>query len=220
VVQRSNIARRGGVFHFRRAVPKALRSRLRRQELVRTLATSNPQEARLRACELYLLSERLFAAARMPDTMLSEDHLTRLAQDFYAHILEQENRVRLTSGAITQEIRQKRQAYFEEIAKNARESLALNRLNNAIHHAVRRYRSNLKHAESPELGFKFVALESFILTLADAGATDYARALYRRYCDFLQVDGELSLHLTETIGTVASAVVKRIGSHSTDANAA
>jgi hypothetical protein len=60
--------------------------------------------------------------------MLSDDHLTRLAQDFYAHILEQENRVRLTSGAITQEVRQKRQAYFEEIAKNARESLALNRL--------------------------------------------------------------------------------------------
>jgi hypothetical protein len=93
-------------------------------------------------------------------------------------------------------------------------------MNNAIHHAVRRYRSNLKSPENPELGFKFVALESFILTLADAGATDYARALYRRYCDFLQVDGELSLHLTETIGTVASAVVKRIGVHSTDADAA
>jgi hypothetical protein len=73
-------------------------------------------------------------------------------------------------------------------------------MNNAIHHAVRRYQSNLKYAEHPRLGFKFVALESFILTLADAGAADYARALYRRYCDFLQVEGELSLHLAEAFG--------------------
>ena len=93
-------------------------------------------------------------------------------------------------------------------------------MNNAIHYATRRYRSHLKYTEHPKLGFDSVALESFILSMGNAGASDYARALYRRYCDFLQVDGELSLHLTDTIGTVASAVVKRIGFHNTEENAA
>ena len=93
-------------------------------------------------------------------------------------------------------------------------------MNNAVHHAIRRYRSHLKYTEHPKLGFDAVALESFILSMGHAGAADYARALYRRYCDFLQVDGELCLHLTDTIGTVAAAVVNRIGHLNPDESAA
>ena len=143
---------------------------------MRTLATSNLQEARLRACELYLLSERLFAAARMPDTMLSDDRLIRLAQDFYAYVLEQENRVRLTNGSIAEEVRQKRHAYYLEIAKNSRESLAQNRMDDAaiVTEAMLR-KQGLKPAEldKVEIAQARQAILRAGVDLADAVAARY-----------------------------------------------
>lgn len=76
-----NVVRRRGTYHFRRVVPAALRNRLHRRELVRSLDASTPGAAKLRADLLYRASERLFAAAAQP--MLSPDLLARLVRDFY-----------------------------------------------------------------------------------------------------------------------------------------
>lgn len=73
-------------------------------------------------------------------------------------------------------------------------------LNNPVHFATRRYRSHLRYVEQPKLDFDAVTLERFIFAIAEAGAADYAQRLFRRYCDFLQVDGELSIHLAEAYG--------------------
>lgn len=73
-------------------------------------------------------------------------------------------------------------------------------LNNAIHFATRRYSDHLLDRDNLALGFDTVTLESFIFRIAEAGAATYAQALYRRYCDFLQVDGELCLHIAEILG--------------------
>jgi integrase len=125
-----NIVRRGGIFHFRRMVPHDLRRRLGRTELVRTLDTGELRTARLRASELYICSEHLFVAARS-DPMLTDDQLARLVQDFYAHVLDRENQVRLTRGLIPEEVRAQRSAYYATVAARSREALACNRLEEA-----------------------------------------------------------------------------------------
>lgn len=122
-----NVVRRGTIYHFRRAVPLALCPRLRRCELLRSLQTSKPLTARARTSELYAMSEILFAAASAP-TMLSEEQLARLVQDFYRTVLDRENEARLQAGFITDEIRLKRQAYYAELASRSRDALACNRL--------------------------------------------------------------------------------------------
>ena len=52
-----NVVLRKATYHFRRGVPLDLRPQLRRRELVRSLATSDPRTAKLRACQLYVASE-------------------------------------------------------------------------------------------------------------------------------------------------------------------
>ena len=56
-----------------------------RCELVRSLATCDPQTAKLRACRLYVAPENSFSALR---TMA---HLAQMEQDFYAQLLDSEN---------------------------------------------------------------------------------------------------------------------------------
>ena len=75
-----NIVRRGGIYHFRRAVPLDLTSVLGRRELTRSLETADIRAAQLRSRALYLASERLFHQVRV-STMLSEDQLATLVQD-------------------------------------------------------------------------------------------------------------------------------------------
>ena len=90
-----HIVRRGRTFHFRRSVSERLRPLLGRWELLRSLATSWFRTARLRAAQLLLASERIFAALSVP-AMLTPDDITRLVQDFCETVLERENRVRLS----------------------------------------------------------------------------------------------------------------------------
>ncbi|WP_413251196.1 DUF6538 domain-containing protein [Shinella zoogloeoides] len=52
------------MFHFRRVVPANLRDRLKRREFVRMLGACSTRTARLRADELYRLTEKLFERAR------------------------------------------------------------------------------------------------------------------------------------------------------------
>lgn len=48
----ANVVLRGRIFHFRRRVPDTLRPRLRLQELVRSLATTDLRAAKARACQV------------------------------------------------------------------------------------------------------------------------------------------------------------------------
>ncbi|WP_186415487.1 site-specific integrase [Pannonibacter sp. P2PFMT1] len=127
----SNIVQRGRIFHFRRAVPADLRERLKRRELVRSLGACGPKVARLRADELYWLSEQLFETARA-NPMLTQDQLALLAQSFYNHILERERTVRASGMYLTEDGRAARARYWGDVAKEAKKSLGANMLDHGI----------------------------------------------------------------------------------------
>ncbi|TXM64826.1 site-specific integrase [Methylobacterium sp. WL12] len=125
-----HVVLRGRTFHFRRVVPAHLRLLIGRREFLRSLGTSDPRTARLRAAQLYLASERILTAP-VADPMFTPDDLARLVQDFYATILEQENRHRLTGRPMTAEMCERRGAYYDRLARDTRESLRCNRLDDA-----------------------------------------------------------------------------------------
>jgi hypothetical protein len=125
-----HVVLRGRTFHFRRVVPAQLRLLIGRRELLRSLGTSDPRTARLRAAQLYLASERILTAP-VADPMFTPDDLARLVQDFYETILEQENRLRLTGRPMTAEMCERRGAYYDRLARDTRESLRCNRLDDA-----------------------------------------------------------------------------------------
>lgn len=122
-----NVVRRGAVFHFRRVVPKDLRNRIGRTELVCSLHTADITDAKQWSRRLYLLSEGLFEAVR-DDPMLTKAQIEALLRDFYEHVLSQENVLRLRLGPISEEVRQKRVDAFAELAKTSKEALARNDL--------------------------------------------------------------------------------------------
>jgi integrase len=125
-----NVVQRRGIFHFRRVVPTDLRIRMGRGELVRSLATGDPRDARMRASQLYLVSERLFMAVRW-DPMLTDAQLAGLVQAFFEHILEEENRRRLSGSYLTEEVSNARRGYWAAVAAKSKDSLARNRLEDA-----------------------------------------------------------------------------------------
>ncbi|KQT77414.1 site-specific integrase [Methylobacterium sp. Leaf466] len=125
-----NVVLRGRIFYFRRRVPNGLRPHLRLSELLRSLATSDPRTAKLRAYRLYLASESLFSALSVTP-MLTDDQLARLVQDFYGLILDQESKGRFTRGAVPNDVRKRRVVQFETMAALNREALACNRLEEA-----------------------------------------------------------------------------------------
>lgn len=66
-------------------------------------------------------------------------------------------------------------------------------LNALVARAVAGYHAELKPAGEDHVSFASVTLEDAIVALAMAGEEQYAARLYRRYCDFQLVDGELNL---------------------------
>ncbi|WP_352000008.1 DUF6538 domain-containing protein [Sphingobium sp. SJ10-10] len=68
-----NTVRRGGVYHFRRAVPVGLRVRLARRELTCSFHTHQSGEARFLSCCLYLRSEELFVVVESAPMLSDED---------------------------------------------------------------------------------------------------------------------------------------------------
>jgi integrase len=124
VARLANIVRRAGTYHFRRVVPPHLRERLRRRELVRSLQTNLPSAAKLKADLLYRASERLFVAA---SSMLSQDLLARLVQDFYNLVFEIDDHRRLLNGALTEDDHSFGAAYLDDLLAEHRQSLARNR---------------------------------------------------------------------------------------------
>jgi integrase len=125
-----NVVRRGGVYHFRRAVPLDLRRTLSRRELTRSLETSSSRIAQLRSRTLYFASEHLFREVRV-SIMLSDDQLARLVQDFYATVLDQHNAGRLKGIPMSEEGRKWLAAHYGGVAERSRLALARNELHTA-----------------------------------------------------------------------------------------
>jgi len=108
--------------------------------------------------------------------MLSDDRLKRLAKDFYSHVLEQENLHRLKMGVIQQELREKRQKYYEEVAENSRQSLAQNRLFDVViltEAMLRRQGIKPSELEQLEIAQARQAILRAGIDLADAVAARY-----------------------------------------------
>jgi len=66
-------------------------------------------------------------------------------------------------------------------------------LNTLVANAVATFKRELKPAGEDQVGFAGITLEETIVAIAMAGEEEYAAKLYRRYCDFQLVDGELTL---------------------------
>lgn len=66
-------------------------------------------------------------------------------------------------------------------------------LSTLVASAVAGYQAELRPAGEDQVGFASITLEDTIVALAMAGEEQYAARLYRRYCDFQLVDGELNL---------------------------
>ena len=126
-----NTLRRQGVYHFRRAIPASLQKLLRRSELSCSLRTSIVGLAAERARRLYLRSEALFGLVRS-FPLLDDQQIAALVQRFYDFELEEENRLRLSTGVQFDEAnRQAAVAYFERLGVDVRQALARNELERA-----------------------------------------------------------------------------------------
>ncbi|NFV81878.1 DUF6538 domain-containing protein [Magnetospirillum aberrantis] len=124
-----NAVRRGNTFHFRRAVPTDIRAILGRRELTRSLDTSDARDARIRARQLYIVSETLFDTVRtLPIAMLTTDKLAKLVQTFYETVLLEENKKRLLQGVISAEQRQTEIERHAAWAADCKDALARNDL--------------------------------------------------------------------------------------------
>ncbi len=75
----------------------------------------------------------------------------------------------------------------------ARFAVIAPKANKLVANAVVAYQAELKPAGEDQVGFASITLEDTIVALAMAGEEEYALRLYRRYCDFQLVDGELNL---------------------------
>lgn len=119
-----NTVRRGGVYHFRRAVPTALRMRLARAELTCSLHTHEAGAARTLSRCLYLRSEELFGVLECAP-MLSENDIAALVRDFYATILRQDDNERLLNDT-PDAFREHRAEHYRQLAERSRIDLASN----------------------------------------------------------------------------------------------
>lgn len=102
-----NVVRRAGTFHFRRAVPNRLRERLGRGEITLSLRTKEYRLARVRSRHVYIATESFFRDVESA-SMLTEESLAALVQDFQALLLEIDNMFRLTEPAVSDEQRRAR----------------------------------------------------------------------------------------------------------------
>lgn len=119
-----NTIRRGGVFHFRRAVPAALQPLFNRAELTCSLRTADVAVARRLSRCLYVCSEELFDAVRTAP-MLSEQDIAAMVKDFYSSILAQDEATRLMrDDPIPEDRREHYIEHYGQLAERARIDLA------------------------------------------------------------------------------------------------
>jgi integrase len=117
-----NTVRRGGIYHFRRAVPVGLRVRLPRSELTCSLHTHQAEEARFLSRCLYLRSEELFAVLENAP-MLSDEDIAALVKDFYSMTLAQDDDRRLMADG-PDRFRKARAEHYRKLADGAKVHLA------------------------------------------------------------------------------------------------
>lgn len=119
-----NTIRRGGIFHFRRAVPTALQRLFNRAELTCSLRTADVVLARRLSRCLYVCSEELFDAVRTAP-MLSDEDIAALVKDFYSSILAQDETARLMrDDPIPEERRAHYIEHYRQLAERSRIDLA------------------------------------------------------------------------------------------------
>jgi hypothetical protein len=90
------------------------------------------------------------------------------------------------------------------------------RLNHLMQNVIGAYRCQLNDPTTPRGGFASMTLEALIEAIGSSGEEDYARALHRRYTDFLLVDGEIELALT----TLPSSARRSAAENTEQANVA
>ena len=73
-------------------------------------------------------------------------------------------------------------------------------LNYHVQNAIGGYQCQLNQLTEHQAGFDAFTLEQIIAAMAEAGEPDHARALYRRYCDWHLIDGELELSIADATG--------------------
>jgi integrase len=119
-----NTVRRGGIFHFRRAVPAALQELFNRNELTCSLRTADVALARRLSRTLYVCTEELFDAVKA-GPMLTDDDITALVKDFYRSILAQDEAVRLMrDDPIPEDRRAHYVEHYRQLAERSRIDLA------------------------------------------------------------------------------------------------
>lgn len=119
-----NTIRRGGVFHFRRAVPATLQRLFNRAELTCSLRTTDVVLARRLSRCLYVCSEELFDVVRTTP-MLSDEDIAALVKDFYSSILAQDETARLMrDDPIPEERRAHYIEHYRQLAERSRIDLA------------------------------------------------------------------------------------------------
>ena len=79
---------RSGVYYFRKAVPEELRPILKRVEVLRSLGTKDPAEARRLHAEVAAQVEREWTAQRQPARSLTFQEIVALAGEWYRQTLE------------------------------------------------------------------------------------------------------------------------------------
>jgi hypothetical protein len=80
------------------------------------------------------------------------------------------------------------------------------KLNHLVQSAAGAYICQLNEPGDKQVPFVNLHLEDVISAMHAAGAVAQASAIYRRYCDFWLVDGEIELALTDILkGHAASA---------------
>ncbi len=121
-----NTIRRSGVYHFRRVIPAGLRDQLSRGELTCSLHTHDAADARMLSRCLYLRSEELFGVLRGA-SVLSDQDIAALVQDFYATLLAKDTRDRLMNDLPEPEaLRLAKVEHYRLLSERSRIDLASN----------------------------------------------------------------------------------------------
>lgn len=147
-----NVVRRGGMFYFRRGVPKHLVDVLGRSEITVSLRTSDYRLGKLRSRRLYVASEFLFSA--LEGSMLSEEVIGKLVRDFYEQVAQIDNTNRLQSAPLKPEEHNELLATLAEHRKEATAELGRGDFTLAAAGAIvaaKRAGLSLDHAERRQL---------------------------------------------------------------------
>lgn len=192
-----HLVQRGRVFHFRRVVPAHARAAIGCRELGRTLQTSDPRIARLRAAPLYVITERIIETASQA-MLLDEKLLARLVQDFYSSVLENENQSRIRGVYHSEEIVAARASFWASVATQSKQSLAGNRLEDAAWMASGVLKKN--EIAPSSIGPDGLAQVRQAMLRAGVDLAEALRARFEGDFNYEPRDRLLKLKIDETLG--------------------